>query len=138
MDVHLPRGTAKIEKAFPPIGEFVEVEGRKVHYLRAGSGPELVLLHGAGANVRDYTFDLFDLLKDRYTVTAFDRPGLGYTDRVPNIDTGPFSTEGDSPQAQAHMLREAAEKIGIKDPIVAGHSYGGIVALAWAVEGLDD
>ena len=128
---------AKIEKAFPPIGEFVEVEGRKVHYLRAGSGPELVLLHGAGANVRDYTFDLFDLLKDRYTVTAFDRPGLGYTDRVPNIDTGPFSTEGDSPQAQAHMLREAAEKIGIKDPIVAGHSYGGIVALAWAVEGLD-
>jgi len=128
---------ARIEKAYPPIGEFIAVAGGKVHYLSAGTGPELILLHGAGGNVRDYTFDLFDILKDRYTVTAFDRPGLGYTDRVPDIDTGPFSTEGDSPQAQAHMLREAAAKIGIENPIVAGHSYGGIVALAWAVEGLD-
>ncbi len=125
------------EQAYPPIGQFVEVTGGKVHYLREGTGPELILLHGAGGNLRDYTFDLFDILKERYTVTAFDRPGLGYTDRVPNIDTGPFATDGDSPQDQARMLREAALKLGIKDPIVAGHSYGGIVALAWAVEGLD-
>lgn len=128
---------ARIEAAFPPVGQFVEVAGGKVHYVREGTGPELILLHGAGGNLRDFTFDLVEILKDRYTVTAFDRPGHGYTDRVPGIDTGPFATEGDSPQAQAHMLREAAFKLGISDPIVAGHSYGGIVALAWAVEGLD-
>lgn len=127
----------RIEKEYPPVGQFVEVTGGKVHYLRAGSGPELILLHGAGGNLRDFTFDLFDKLKTRYTVTAFDRPGLGYTDHVPGLDTGPFATEGDSPQAQALMLREAAAKLGITDPIVAGHSYGGAVALAWAVQGLD-
>lgn len=127
----------RIEKEYPPVGQFVEVAGGKVHYLREGTGPELILLHGAGANLRDYTFDLFDKLKDRYTVTAFDRPGLGYTDHVPGLDAGPFATQGDTPQDQAKMLREAAAKLEIVNPIVAGHSYGGIVALAWAVQGLD-
>ncbi len=131
------RATAA-EKDYPPVGQFVEVTGGKVHYLRQGSGPELILLHGAGGNLRDYTFDLFDRLTDDYTVTAFDRPGLGYTDRVPGIETGAFATDGDSPQAQAKMLREAAGKLGITDPIVAGHSFGGIVSMAWAVAGLDE
>lgn len=36
------------------------------------------------------------------------------------------------------MLREAAQKIGITDPVVAGHSYGGIVSYAWAIAGLDE
>ncbi len=129
--------TMAAQKAYPPIGEFVDVAGGKVHYLRAGSGPELILLHGAGGNIHDWTFHLFERLTEDYTVTAFDRPGLGYTDRVPGIETGPFATAGDSPQAQAKMLREAAGKIGIKDPVVVGHSFGGIVALAWANAGLD-
>jgi pimeloyl-ACP methyl ester carboxylesterase len=129
---------ASAEKAYPPVGQFVEVTGGEVHYIRAGSGPELILLHGAGGNLRDWTFNgLFENLTDDYTVTAFDRPGLGYTDRVPDIPTGPFATQGDSPQAQAKMLREAAGKLGINDPIVAGHSFGGTVAIAWAVAGLD-
>ena len=77
-------------------------------------------------------------LKDDYTVTAFDRPGLGYSDRAPGTDTSLFATEGASPQAQAAMLREAALAIGIEDPVVAGHSFGGIVSYAWAVAGLDE
>ncbi|MCO4847572.1 MAG: alpha/beta hydrolase [Yoonia sp.] len=130
---------AKTEKAYPPVGQFVDVTGGKVHYIRKGSGPELILLHGAGGNLRDWTFDgLLERLTDTYTVTAFDRPGLGYTDRVPGIPTGAFATIGDSPQAQARMLREAAGKLGITDPIVAGHSFGGTVAIAWAVAGLDE
>ena len=133
------RQVAKTEQAYPPVGQFVDVSGGKVHYIRAGSGPELILLHGAGENLRDWTFGgLFDRLTADYTVTAFDRPGMGYTDRVPGISTGAFSTVGDSPQAQAKMLREAAGELGIKDPIVAGHSFGGTVAIAWAVAGLDE
>lgn len=130
--------TKAVEHAYPPAGKFVEVSGGKIHYLRAGSGPELVLLHGAGGSLRDFTFDLFDVLATRYTVTAFDRPGLGYSDRVPGVPVGPTEIEGDSPQDQARMLREAAAKIGIIDPIVAGHSFGGIVAYAWAIAGLSE
>ncbi len=129
--------TRQIEAAYPPVGQFTEVDGRKVHYVRKGSGPEVVLIHGAGGNLRDFTFDLMGRLTDRYTVTAFDRPGHGYTDQVPGIDTGPFSTQGDGPMAQAAILRAAAAQLGIGNPIVVGHSFGGIVSLAWANIGLD-
>ena len=129
---------SQAEAAYPPLGQFVEVAGGQVHYVQEGSGPHLILLHGAGGNLREFTFDLMGRLTDRYTVTAFDRPGLGYSDRVPGVDKGLTATEGDSPQDQAAMLREAAQKIGITDPIVAGHSFGGIVSYAWAVAGLDE
>lgn len=129
--------TERAEDAYPPLGQFVEVAGGQVHYVQEGSGPHLILLHGAGSNLREFTFDLMGRLTDRYTVTAFDRPGMGYTDRVPGVQTGLTATDGDSPQAQAAMLREAAAKIGITNPIVAGHSFGGIVSYAWAVAGLD-
>lgn len=128
---------AQAEQTYPPVGQFADVTGGKVHYVQKGSGPHLILLHGAGGNLREFTFDLMDRLTDRYTVTAFDRPGMGYTDRVPDVTTGLTATDGDSPQQQAKMLREAAAALGITDPIVAGHSFGGIVAYAWAVEGLD-
>ncbi len=128
---------AKTEADHPPIGQFVDVEGRKVHYVQDGTGPHVVLLHGAGGNLKDFTFDLMGRLTEDYTVTVFDRPGHGYTDHVPQLDPGFFTTEGDSPQDQAAMLRAAAAQIGIESPVVAGHSFGGIVAMAWANHGLD-
>ena len=125
------------EERFPPSGRFVRVDGVPVHYVRAGAGPEVVLIHGAGGNLRDFTFGFMGRLTDRYTVTAFDRPGLGYTGRHPAVETGPFATEGESPAQQAALLMGAAEALGIEAPIVAGHSFGGIVAYAWALAGLD-
>ena len=129
---------SQAETNYPPLGSFVEVTGGKVHYVQEGRGPHLILLHGAGGNLREFTFDLMGRLTDRYTVTAFDRPGLGYTDRVPYVENGLTEVEGASPLDQANMLREAATELGITDPIVGGHSYGGIVALAWALLGLDE
>lgn len=127
----------KAEASYPPIGDFIDVTGGRVHYVQEGQGPDLILLHGAGGNLRDYTFSLMDQLSGRYRVTAFDRPGLGYTDQVPGVPRAAFASEGASPQAQVEMLREAATVLNITDPIVAGHSFGGIVAMAWATTGLD-
>ena len=129
--------TGRAEARYPPSGRFVEVDGVPVHYVRAGAGPEVVLLHGAGGNLRDFTFDLMGRVAGRYSVTAFDRPGLGYTGRAPGVATGPAATEGESPAQQAALLKGAAEALGIRSPIVAGHSYGGIVAYAWALGDLD-
>ena len=128
--------TAQIEEAFPPVGQFLDVSGGRVHYVQQGAGPDVILLHGAGGNLRDFTFHLMGELSDRYTVTAFDRPGLGYTDQTPGTPTRAFASEGDSPNAQVAMLREASRTLGITDPIVVGHSFGGIVAMAWATTGL--
>ena len=127
----------RAEEAYPPEGDFVEVDGARVHYVQAGEGPDVILLHGAGGNLRDFTFDFMDRLTDRYRVTAFDRPGLGYTDRVPGTPRGPLETEAEPPRAQARLLRGAAEALGITDPVLVGHSFGGIVSYGWAVEALD-
>lgn len=111
---------------FPPLGQFVEVEGLRLHAVVAGEGPDLVLIHGSGANVRDYTFSLMDQLTDRYRVLVFDRPGLGHSDRQPR--------GAETIQDQARVLRLAAAELGAERPIVLGQSYGGAVALAWALD----
>ena len=117
------------EAEYPPVGQFVEIDGTRVHYVEAGTGPTVVLIHGASGNVNDWTFDMIDRLSDRYRVIAFDRPGLGYTDMI-----------GRNAQAadQARLLADAAAVLGAGRPIIVGHSYGGAVALAWALERPED
>ena len=118
---------------WPAVGDFVEVNGTKVHYLRKGAGPDVVLLHGASGNLRDFTFHLVDRLAMTYRVTAFDRPGLGYTERSSEY-RGALNTSAETPQEQAALLAAAAGRLGIERPIVVGHSYGGSVAMAWALD----
>lgn len=117
---------AAAEAAFPPEGRFVIVDGLRVHALVVGEGPDLVLIHGSSGNLRDFTFHFLDLVKDRYRVIVFDRPGLGYSDRLPKGSEDIFN--------RARHLSKAAALLGAKRPIVLGHSLGGAVALAWALE----
>jgi pimeloyl-ACP methyl ester carboxylesterase len=126
------------EREFPPEGQFIDVNGRQVHAVVRGSGPDLVLIHGAGGNAREFTFDFMDRLTDRYRVIVFDRPGLGFTDRTDEKYDSAFTTEAEGPQEQAAMLQAAAAMIGADNPIVLGHSYGGSVALAWALNHPDN
>jgi pimeloyl-ACP methyl ester carboxylesterase len=91
-----------------------------------------VLIHGASGNTRDFTFDFVDRVKDRYRVTVFDRPGLGWTDRLPGYG-GATNTAAETPAEQAALLHAAAQQLNIANPLVLGHSYGGAVALAWAL-----
>lgn len=128
---------ARAEADAGPVGTIFDIDGTAVHAYTTGAGPDLVLLHGASGNLRDFTFDLVDRLKDSYRVTAFDRPGLGWTERLPGYG-GAGSTDGEPPRAQARFLQQAADRIGIRAPIVVGHSFGGAVALGWALERPDD
>jgi pimeloyl-ACP methyl ester carboxylesterase len=120
---------AAAEAAYPPEGRVVEVWGRRVHAVTKGAGPDLVLVHGALGSCRDMTFGFVDRLAARYRVTAFDRPGMGYSD-VPDPQTG---LDPDTPAAQAALLRAAAPEFGIERSIVVGHSFGASVAVAWAL-----
>ena len=123
------------EASHPPEGAFVSLpDGRRVHYVQRGRGPDVVLIHGASGSTRDFTFGFMDRLTDRYRVTAFDRPGLGFTDRAGAAFGGPFNTAAESPAEQAAMLAGAARALGIDRPVVLGHSYGGAVALAWGLD----
>ena len=125
---------ARAEARHPPEGEFVEVEGRRIHATIRGEGPDIVLIHGAFGSVRDFTFDLAGRLEDSYRVIAFDRPGLGYSDHALDRYERAFAAAGDTPEEQARLLALAARKLGADRPIVVGHSFGGIVAIAWALD----
>ena len=121
---------AQAEARYRPLGELIEVDGTTVHALVTGDGPDLVLLHGASGNLRDFTFGLIEPLSRDFRVIAFDRPGLGWTERL--------QTRDESPRAQANLLQRAADQLGVRAPVVLGHSYGGAVALAWALERPDE
>lgn len=138
VDARADRREAEATRAYPPEGQLLSVQGRTVHAVVEGSGPDLVLIHGASGNTRDFTFDFVDRVKDRYRVIVFDRPGLGYTDRVSQRYVGPAKSTAESPAEQARLLQAAAAQLGADTPLVLGHSYGGAVALAWALERPDN
>lgn len=119
------RHEARAEAAYPPSGQLLEVNGTQVHADVMGEGPDLVMIHGASGNLRDFTFSLAHKLAEHYRVIVFDRPGLGYTDRINHT--------GATIRQQAELLRAAAQQLGADRPLVLGQSYGGAVALAWAV-----
>jgi hypothetical protein len=81
---------AAAEARYPPTGQLLTVGGRTVHAQVSGQGPDLVLIHGASGNIRDFTFDLVARLDDRYRVIAFDRPGLGWSDDAGDTGVSPL------------------------------------------------
>ena len=129
LDTRAERREAGWEAAHPPVGQFVTVEGRRVHLVDTGPAGQrraLVLIHGANGNLRDFTFDLVGRLDDRHRVIAVDRPGLGWSDTWGEVDSDPAE--------QARILRAAVAQLGVTAPVLVGHSYGGAVAMAWALE----
>ena len=121
---------ARIEARYPPLGQVIKVHGKRVQTYVTGSGPDLVMIHGSSGNMRDLILALEDTLAPHFRVIIFDRPGLGYSDRL--------SAQGDTFIDQAMILRDAAKKLGADKPIVLGHSLGGIVSMAWATHAPDD
>ncbi len=113
----------------PPEGRFTVVDGHPVHYVQIGQGLDLVLIHGASGSTRDWTFDIAPKLAERYRVTIFDRPGLGYTQ--------PLAPNGVTLDDQSDLLVAAAKQVGVENPIVAGQSFGGAVLMNWAVRHRD-
>jgi pimeloyl-ACP methyl ester carboxylesterase len=114
---------AAAEAAYPPTGRMLDADGHRVHAHVEGDGPDLILIHGANGNTRDFTFRLIPRLRDRFRVIAMDRPGLGWS--------GDAGAAGIDPRVQARILARAAARLGARRPIVLGQSYGGAVAMAW-------
>lgn len=114
------------ERRFPPVGEFVEVEGVRLHHVCRGEGLPVVLLHGNPGFVYDYALTVLERLAQEFRACAFDRPGHGYSQRP----------TGDAPTAetQARLLRDALEALEIDRPILVGHSWSGAMILAYALQ----
>ncbi|UWU73497.1 alpha/beta hydrolase [Bradyrhizobium huanghuaihaiense] len=116
------------ERRNPPIGKFIECDRVRLHYIDRGdpAAPCVVLLHGNGSMIQDFIISgMVDLLARSNRVVCFDRPGFGYSQR-PRLRVW-------SAAAQAALLVKALEQLGIGDPVVLGHSWGALVAIALGV-----
>jgi len=119
--VHLYR-VAEMERLYPAPGNFVEVNGQRLHVLAEGpqdKGPVIVLFGGGYAPGTAMKF-LHDALKPEFRSVLIDRPGTGWSGPA----HFPISTA-----TQAKQMWEALDKAGVKGPVMlAGHSFGGLLA----------
>lgn len=100
--------------------DHVDVKDIRIAYRRVGVGQPIVLLHGAPLDSRSWTWMTPALAAD-FTVIAWDAPGFGRSAPVPERWRAP-----DYADALAGFLTA----IGVERPILVGHSFGSIVALA--------
>ena len=119
------RTARQVEKALPPLGSFIDIDGSRIHYLDRGSGPTILCIHGLAGQMRHFTYALLDKLKSDYRVVIVDRPGSGYSARPPQASAAIF--------AQARTLAKFTEALRLERPLVVGHSLGGAIALALAL-----
>lgn len=114
------------ERRTPPIGDFMTVDGVRLHYIVRGHGQPLVLIHGNGTMIQDFLVSgIVDELAKRYRVIIFDRPGYGYSSRPRGLWT---------PRAHATLYEKALERLGVSKAVVLGHSWGSLVAVALALQ----
>lgn len=123
----IDRRVRRAKASSPVKGRHVTVDGVRLHYVERGGGMPVVLLHGSGAQIRDFEASgLVDRLARRYRVIVFDRPGYGDSSRP----RGRHFT----PTAQAALFARAFEELNLHRPVVLGHSWGALVALALGLD----
>ncbi|MBW3618564.1 MAG: alpha/beta hydrolase [Proteobacteria bacterium] len=118
---------AKVKKRNPAPGRLIEVDGVRLHVLQQGSGPDVLLIHGAAMIASEMVLALGQTLSG-YRITAIDRPGHGHSDRRrrPSVND------------QAALFHAAAAELGLRSPVLVGHSLGGAVALAYGAQFPED
>jgi pimeloyl-ACP methyl ester carboxylesterase len=115
----------RAEALAPPIGRFIEVDGARLHYLDRGTGPVIVMVHGLAGNLRNF-YELADKLAATCRVVVVDRPGSGYSTMV--------SGEHPTLRVQAAIIARFLHKLGLDRPLLVGHSLGGALSLALALD----
>lgn len=115
----------EVERRYPPVGSFMEVDGCRLHYVDT-SPPDrkplgtVVLLHGASSNLVEIMMLLGTALQDRYRVIAFDRPGHGWSER----ESHPAAA---LPARQAAVIAKALRRLNVRNAVVVGHSWSGSI-----------
>ena len=103
---------------------FLELDGLRLHYLRAGTGPRLLFISGTGGDLRMRPGVFESPLAGEFDVLAYDQRGLGQTDKP----AGPYSMRDYADDA-ARLL----DALGWDQTHVMGVSFGGMVAQEFAL-----
>lgn len=103
------------------------LRGLSVHWVEAGDGPPLLLVHGLLVSHLEW-LDVLPALSEHFRCIALDLPGHGSSDK-PGEDRFPYTRE-----AFADVVHELARELGIERAHVCGHSLGGAISLTLAAD----
>jgi pimeloyl-ACP methyl ester carboxylesterase len=115
----------RVERMLPAHGRFVDIGADRIHYVEYGSGPAIVFIHGLGGQMRNFAYLELERLARSHRVILVDRPGAGHSIRGPRSPANLF--------AQARTIAALIEALGLGKPMLVGHSLGGAIALAVAL-----
>jgi acyl-CoA synthetase (AMP-forming)/AMP-acid ligase II/thioesterase domain-containing protein len=102
-------------------GQIIERDGVRLHFVRSGPrGTPIVLIHGLTANAQFFAGLTRAGLDQRHDVIRVDLRGRGLSDKP----DGPYSMEAHAADVLAIM-----DAAGVDDAVIAGHSFGALVAL---------
>jgi pimeloyl-ACP methyl ester carboxylesterase len=122
----------RAEQDFPAPGRMIAAGGINQHVIEQGpaDGQPLVMIHGAFGAAQDFAVSIMPETARRYRSIAVDRPGHGYSDRGEDTPV--------TPDKQARYLRATLQAMQVNKPILLGFSFGGAVALSYALQYPDE
>jgi pimeloyl-ACP methyl ester carboxylesterase len=117
-----------IEALVPPQGRFIEVDGLRLHLVDNGEKPgqdlpPILFVHGLLGQLANFSYALAALFPER-RIVLIDRPGSGYSQAAPS----------QSLKAQGDLVAKVIDALDLRQPLVVGHSLGGAIALALALD----
>jgi len=107
----------------PKPGEMIRLDDAAIHYVDRGQGAPLVLIHGLGGRIYNFRYNI-PVLSEHLRVVALDLKGFGYSERPA---AGDYSLT-----AQARLVGELMDRLGIARAAILGHSMGAAIALRLA------
>ena len=99
-------------------GRFIDIDGEKIRVVQKGEGQDILLIHGTPGSIEDWQ-PIIDSLSTTHRVTAFDRPGNG------------FSTANNyryTIKDNVKITNQLITALGLDSVLIVGHSYGGSIA----------
>ncbi|MCM1006181.1 MAG: alpha/beta hydrolase [Prevotella sp.] len=108
----------------------IEVDNLNLHYDESGpeSGSVIVLLHGWGCNLTTVA-SIRKMLEHKMHVFSFDLPGFGKSSEPPTV----WGIED-----YTRFVEKAFNKLGISNPILLGHSFGGRISILYSSRNMTD
>ena len=115
----------RAERLVPARGQFVEIDGNRIHYVEEGEGRPILFVHGLGGTLHHLRHPLFGGKIPGYRLIAIDRPGAGWSTRAAGASAR-------LPE-QAQLIAKFIDAMELDRPLVVGHSLGGLITLTLAV-----